>query len=1047
MPRTHPQCPPTGFTVLASPAADRAECDSADGRLPGAVNLVWLAFLGLCLLLTSCGIGAQTVRPIITTPWQPVAGDRIEVAFDSNACELIIDGPGDAEIVRTGVAIDVIVDGRVESDPLFCNIPPGRPRFVLGSLAPGRYAVRIVVREFLPPFFLYPPSAAGTIIVNAAPVPAIGIEAVGALFVLLLLGGWFAMKRRGTYVWMVMVAVLFGVSMSLPKSVRAQVAGAKPVFITLRAAGTGGPTPEMVVEQWSFSSGAFPPLLGLSASETAETGYLLPVRASGRFLSYLLANPDSSRAALERTIIVWYVPSANVANALASLRSDPNVLSASEPLPFEYPVPVGTASALPTSTAGGTQTWVDAMSLTGAWALAGGWSLVGVLDNGLATSHPDLVAVGANNGLTGGNFLTAYAMDNGRYIGQQFPLQPGVIDFDVDERQPVAVPIPPLQESANPCDPNRTGFIQPAFAGHGSHVAGLIAASHANADGTVGACKNCGIAMTRNSLDTCNFATGTVRPTLNQVAIIQAITYLVDNGAQVVNGSFGIPAAFSVDCANSGNATLPECRALRYASENGVVMIAASGNSKATLNWPARDPRVVAVGGLTEDNATFWENRNDLPNTSGGCPVFNPPAGPNAECGSNFSQTPSEPKQGLVAQARNVFSLSYPGANWNNTVQCGDSFGSALGDGRGICTGTSMSAPLVAGIAGILRSVNPLVMPGDPETSNDALGIRDALIAGGLPPGLNAWDPRFGYGRVIAVESVRAMLGTSRATLMRNRLTPLFAMYSELATDWAYVTVPQAAAALMVKGLGGPQGLIDGRVNDGDWRPQGAPVRGYPAFPMASPPELPRADIYVLTTEYRVDPGHPPLVPLYWLDRLRHIPSGCTPGPGCDFRNRDFLLMTSSTEVTSALNDGYTYRGLQGYVYQRCTPEPTCIPAGAEALYRKCNVARDDCAIFLERQRTTFEAQGYTATYPSGTPVVIGYAYPAVHSDNDALIDAQEILLGTRIDATDSDRDGTCDDVEYPVAAIPVSDPCSNGQCSPFIMFADGFETRGVCPP
>lgn len=681
-----------------------------------------------------------------------------------------------------------------------------------------------------------------------------------------------------------------------------------------------------------------------------------------------------------------------------------------------------------------------------AWALAGGWSLIGVLDNGLATGHPDLVAVGAGNALTGGNFLTAYAMDNGRYIGQQPPLQPGVIDLDVDERQPIAVPIPPPQEPPNPCDPSRTGFIQPSFAGHGSHVAGLIAANHRNADGTVGACKNCSIAMTRNSLDTCDVVTGEVRPRLNLIAVAQALTYLIDNGVQIVNGSFGVPRALvAIDC--TPQSMQVECVSLRYAETNGVVFVASSGNNKATLNWPARDPRVVAVGGLNEDNATFWENRNDLPNTSGGCPVFNPPGAPNAECGSNFSQSTAEPKQGLVAQSRNVFSLAYPGVNWNNTVQCGDSFGSALGDGRGLCTGTSMSAPLVAGIAGIVRSVNPLVMPGDPETTNDPLGIRDAMIAGGLPPGLNAWDPRFGYGRVIAEGSVSTMLGSSGAMLMRNRLTPLFALYSELASDWAYVTVPQAAAALMVKGLAGPQGLIDDRPNDGDWRPQGALVRGYPAFPMASPPALPRADIYVLTTEYRVDPGHPPLVPLYWLDRIRHVPPGCTPGPGCDSRNRDFLLMTASTEVTTALNDGYTYRGLQGYIYQRCTPEPACIPTGAEALYRKCNVARDDCAIFLERQRSGFEGQGYTATYPAGAPVVIGYAYPAVHSDNDALIDGQEILLGTRIDATDSDRDGVCDDVEYPVASLPVSDPCSNGQCNPFILFSDGFETRGVCAP
>ena len=1013
----------------------------AHGLVHGVAACITFFIAALCF---SAPAGAQALRPVFFTPASPFAGDQIEVAFDSTPCELFVDLPSQVDVIRSGQNVDVIIDGRIETDPLQCNLTPGRARYAIGALPPGRYVVRIVFREFLPPFFLYPPSAAGAVVVNVTPVPAAGIEMLCVLSLLILLGGYRAMTRNGACRWMALLAFLIAVPTIAPQPARAQAAEPKPVYITLKAAAPGVPTPEMVVDQWNFSAGAAPPLLGLSASQTAETGYLLPVRASGLFLGYLLANPDSPRALLERTIVVWYVPSANVQSAITSLRSDPNVLSANEPLPLEYPVPVGASATIPASTTGGTQSWVNAMSLPGAWALAGGWSLIGVLDNGVAVSHPDLVSVGAGNVLTGGNFLTPYAMDNGRYRGETPPLQPGVIDFDVDERQPIAVTVPVPPNPVNPCDPTGTGFIRPSFAGHGSHVAGLIAANHTNADGTVGVCKNCGIAMTRNSLDVCNTLSGEVRPTLNQVAIPQAITYLVDNGAQVINGSFGIPvAALNINCANEP--TRSECVALQYATLNGVVFVASSGNNKATLNWPARDPRVVAVGGINEDNSTFWENRSDLPNTSGGCPIFSPPAAPNVECGSNFSQSTSDAKQGLVAQARNVFSLTYPGANWNTTVQCGDSFGSAVGDGRGVCTGTSMSAPLITGLAGILRSVNPLVMPGDPETTNDALGIRDALISGGVPPGLNAWDPRFGYGRVNAAGSVGAMLGVSRNAAMTNRLTPLFALYSERATDWAYVTVPQAANALMTKGLGEPQGLIDNRVNDGDWRPQGALVRGYAAFPMAAPPSQPRADIFVLTTENRVDQSNPPLVPLYWLDRIRSIPVGCTPGPGCDSDNRDFLLMTASTEVTTALNDGYSYRGLQGYVYQRCTPEPTCIPPGAERLYRKCNVSRDDCALFLERQRTSFEAQGYTATYPAGTNVVIGYAYPNVHSDNDSLIDGQELLLGSRLNAVDSDLDGVCDDAEYPVAGLPTSDPCSEGRCTAFVLFADSFELRGQC--
>lgn len=177
-------------TVVEAPLDSGVSCKS--GRLRSRV------LLGVCLLMTNFGLLAQAPRPIIVVPAQPVAGERIEVAFDSNACELIVDGPSDVDIVRTGFALDVVVDGRVNVDPLFCMVTPSRPRFVVGTLAPGRYTVRIIIREFLPPFFLNPPSAEGTLVVSAAPVPSLRLETMVLLSVLILIGGCLAMTRDGT---------------------------------------------------------------------------------------------------------------------------------------------------------------------------------------------------------------------------------------------------------------------------------------------------------------------------------------------------------------------------------------------------------------------------------------------------------------------------------------------------------------------------------------------------------------------------------------------------------------------------------------------------------------------------------------------------------------------------------------------------------------------------------------------------------------------------------------------------------------------------------
>lgn len=1000
--------------------------------------------LMLLLFLTCGAVNAQQVFPITFNPHSPSANENVTIRFFKSPCVLTVDLPSQIDVHRVNNQVDVIIDGTVVYNDVFCVFSSGDVTLPIGRLTAGDHSVRVIIRDIVPPFILFPPIAEGGISISPASIPSLTFSAMAVLSITLALLGLISIRLQKRALLLSICGVI--ITSTLASAAEIQPNALRPLYVLI-SSDPRAPPPESVVEHYDFLTGENPPFEALRVESPVSAAFLLPVRATDTFHTHLTTNPDSARSFLERYMIVFYPPSANMEHAITAWTAEPYALSVSEPLRLEFPLQPATAVRLVgvqgKATAVFNQTWIDAMSFPAAWALAGGWGLVGMLDSGIAIDHPDLKAFGAGNVLTGGNFLQAYAIDNGRYVGQPFPLANGIIDYNVDERQPRDV------DPFSLCDPDGNGQMQTSVAGHGTHTAGLVAANAANADGTVGTCRNCGLAIVKVSQDVCDSLPPPyyVRPTLNALAIPQGITYLIDNGVQVINGSFGMPfAVYGTNCILTP--LIPECISLKYASDNGVVVVASSGNYKRTLDFPARDSRVIAAGGLIEDGLTFWENRADLPpaELSNGC-LNVAPLSPPMECGSNFSQTGSEPKQGLVAQARNVGSLAYPGYDWNALIRCGDAFGTASGDGKGFCTGTSMSAPLIAGLAGLLRSVNPLVPVGDPESSADALGIRDGLIAGGILGGTASWDQRLGYGRVNAAGSVRSLLGASGGATMTNRLTPLFALYGAGASDWAYTTVPQVATALMIKGLSGGQGLIDASPNIGDWLPSGTLVAGYPAFPGLAMPGIPRSDVFVFTTEHKVVPSHPALTPIYWMDRKRNLPIGCLPGPGCDSLNRDFLLVTSLSDLTIAVNEGYTYRGIQGYVFQRCAPEPACIPVGAQRMYRQCSVARDDCAIFLDAQKAIFEASGYTTTYPAGASAIIGYAYPNVDSDGDKIVDGQEILLGSKLNSADSDQDGVCDGVEYPLAGFSVTDICSDGRCSSGFIFSGGFESLGICVP
>lgn len=812
-------------------------------------------------------------------------------------------------------------------------------------------------------------------------------------------------------------------------------AGVKPAHAdetirVLLSDAPGAPTPAQVMS-WinTVPRVTSAPLAALQTNPPLVAYWLIPDRAAGDFLAWLNANPHSVRKKLEDYQLFAFAPS-DIPAALAALQADPYVLEAS--LTPHYELATDETDAAPPwidrpSAEDDQYGWFD-LNLDAAWRLAGGYALVGQIDMGLATDHPALRQF-AGDAYVGGNFVRVASRDVG-LTGQ--PWQPGFNSADVDEKKLMFIP-------AGSCTPVDAS-LPPAVLGHGTHVAGLLGANGASELGVLGACKNCGIAMWKVAFLECNpqKTPPEVEPSLNSNAANGGKAQAIDAGAQVISMSYGN----SYDGLNwcQSHRLYPECLSISYAVSRDMPMIAASGNRRTEINFPASDKRVISAGGFQQDLA-LWD---DSPGSAVNCPAAFP-----AECGSNYSKLHSGfylTHQELLGSAKRVLSTTYPNTTWVDYAECGDGYGTPMGDGLGWCTGTSMSAPQIAGVVGLLRSINPLVPTGEPEP---AMGVKPGLrtvlaqSASRMQIGLT-WDPGVGYGIPDAAAAARRMLGKVVGVPARNRATPLFRLYDAVTRDFAETVSPQYALSLMIT-------QVHNYVFPAAGLGAAVPVPGY-AFPYdandpnepdvnvdpyESAPATARAPVYVLATEYRPRTEWPPLIPLFLMDR--EYASG-----------RDYMLATSPAEIETAYNGGaigasYSLRTIQGYIYQRCTPEPQCIPPGAQPLWREYKVADNDCAVFLESEKSVFEANGYTAACPAGANKLLGYAYSSADTDGDGLPDGFEYAVGTNPDAADSDGDGMSDAVEFPLSGVAVSDPCLGGSmgardCGADEIFKDRFE-------
>jgi subtilisin family serine protease len=125
-------------------------------------------------------------------------------------------------------------------------------------------------------------------------------------------------------------------------------------------------------------------------------------------------------------------------------------------------------------------------------------------------------------------------------------------------------------------------------AGHGTHVAGVIAARGLRMNpGVGGRCRIMPVRVLGTTLERGD------RVGVGQVVNIdEGIKYAVDEGARVINLSLGLPAT------GSG---MPHRRAIEYARLHNVVAVAASGNDgRPRPLYPGGVPGVITVGAVSE---------------------------------------------------------------------------------------------------------------------------------------------------------------------------------------------------------------------------------------------------------------------------------------------------------------------------------------------------------------------------------------------------------------------------------------------------------------
>ena len=295
--------------------------------------------------------------------------------------------------------------------------------------------------------------------------------------------------------------------------------------------------------------------------------------------------------------------------------------------------------------------------------------VVAIVDTGIDWHHPDLAdAIWHNPGEIPDNGLDD---DHNGYVDD-------VVGWDF-----CATESYPFGEDNDPTD---------SIMGHGTHCAGIVAASTNNAMGVAGVVPVAKIMGLK------------CYPIMVTSVLINAIVYAVENGADVISMSWGSVYDFPI----MGDV-------MEFAASRGVVLVAAAGNDGREMwNWPASYPQTICVSASnSDDQITDFSTYSEFVDVCApGLSILSLRAE-----GTDMYADHNEPNVHIID------SLYY------------------------LASGTSMACPHVAAVAAYLRAVSPGLNADSVRaiiraTADDYL---DPFAQGDNLPG---WDIYSGYGRI-----------------------------------------------------------------------------------------------------------------------------------------------------------------------------------------------------------------------------------------------------------------------------------------------------------